>query len=462
MATDYLNTLGVGSGLNTVELGSALVEAERAPKQSSINRRAADAEVQISGTAQLKSALQELQTAFLSLNDSREFNFLTVNNGNTDAVAVSATSAASAGTHLIDVSQLAQRDIYVSDAQASRTADLNAGIAASFSFQVGAGSLQTITLAAGDVTLDNLADEINDLEAGVTAKVIQADSGDYRLFLESDETGTDYAITITDDLFGLSNNQVQAPQDAILSYNGVSITRASNQISDLIEGVTLNLKDTSLTSFTVDVIQDNTLAKEKITSLVTAFNDFNTVMSSLTAVETDDTEGGLLSGDRIVRDIQNKARSILMDEGSSAGDNVKRMSDMGISIDRYGVFQIDDALLTDALTDHYDEVKTFFTADTDDQTTYSPAAKGLSGDLLAQLDEYLKFDGTIARREVTNAKTAAGLLSEEKELDASMASVEERYTKRFTAMNRAIAEMNSLKDYLENQLKNLPFTAGKD
>jgi len=151
-----------------------------------------------------------------------------------------------------------------------------------------------------------------------------------------------------------------------------------------------------------------------------------------------------------------------MDEGSSTGDNVKRMSDMGISIDRYGVFQIDDALLTDALTDHYDEVKTFFTADTDDQTTYSPAAKGLSGDLLAQLDEYLKFDGTIARREVTNAKTAAGLLSEEKELDASMASVEERYTKRFTAMNRAIAEMNSLKDYLENQLKNLPFTSGKD
>jgi len=183
-------------------------------------------------------------------------------------------------------------------------------------------------------------------------------------------------------------------------------------------------------------------------------------MSALTAVETEDSEGGLLSGDRIVRDIQNKARSILMDEGSGAGDNVKRMSDMGISIDRYGVFQIDDALLTDSLTDHYDEVKTFFTADTDDQTTYSPTAKGLSGDLLAQLDEYLKFDGTIARREVTNAKTAAGLLSEEKDLDVSMTLVEERYTKRFTAMNRAIAEMNSLKDYLENQLKNLPFTSG--
>ena len=460
MATDYLNSLGVGSGLNTLELVSALVDAERAPKQSSIDRRASDVEIQISGMAQLKSALQGLQTAFSGLNDAREFNFLTVNNGNTDAVAVSATSAASAGTHLINVSQLAQRDIYVSDAQSSRTTDLNAGLAASFSFQVGTGSLQTINLAAGDVTLDNLADEINDLEVGVTAKVIQADSGDYRLFLESDETGTDYAITITDDLFGLFNNQVQAPQDAILSYNGVSITRASNQISDLIEGVTLNLKDTSLSSFTVDVVQDNTLAKERITSLVTAFNDFNTVMSALTAVETDDAEGGLLSGDRIVRDIQNQARSIFIDEGSSSGENIERMSDMGISIDRYGVFQIDDALLTDALTDHYDEVKSFFTADTNNQTTFSPAAKGLSGDLLAQLDEYLKFDGTVARRELTNAKTAAGLLNEEKELDAAMVSVEERYTKRFTAMNRAIAEMNSLKDYLENQLKNLPFTSG--
>ena len=151
-----------------------------------------------------------------------------------------------------------------------------------------------------------------------------------------------------------------------------------------------------------------------------------------------------------------------MDEGSSTGDNIERMSDMGISIDRYGVFQIDDALLTNALTDHYDEVKSFFTADTDDQTTYSPEVKGLSGDLLAQLDEYLKFDGTISRRELANAKTAAALLSEEKELDESMVSVEERYTKRFSVMNRAIAEMNSLKDYLENQLKNLPFTSGKD
>jgi len=230
----------------------------------------------------------------------------------------------------------------------------------------------------------------------------------------------------------------------------------------LIEGVTLNLKETSLTSFTVDVVQDNTLAKEKISSLVTAFNDFNSVMTALTAVETEDAEGGMLSGDRIVRDIQNKARSIFMDEGSSTGDNIERMSDMGISIDRYGVFQIDDALLTNALTDHYDEVKSFFTADTDDQTTYSPEVKGLSGDLLAQLDEYLKFDGTISRRELANAKTAAALLSEEKELDESMVSVEERYTKRFSVMNRAIAEMNSLKDYLENQLKNLPFTSGKD
>ena len=462
MAIDYLQAFGVGSGLDTVALVNALVEAERAPKQANLNRRASDVEVKISGTAQLKAALQTLESAFSTLNDAQEFNFLSIDNSAPSAVTASLMGSADKGSHVLKVDQLAQRSIFVTSEFASETDDLNAGEPATFSFQLGGGETHSVSLDAGDVSLATLRDKINALNVGVTARTLEVSDGSFRLFLESDQTGVDSEITVVDDLFDIAANQTQQGLDAQITYNGVAISRSSNQVSDVIEGVNLSLTSTTESSFVIDVYQNTQASQNSVLSLVDAFNQFNQTMKTLTATASEDSAGGDFAGDSIVRDIQRKMRSFFIDSGSATGDNITRMSDMGVSIDRNGVFQVDQAKLSSALINHYGEVKSFFTANTDQQSIYDVSAKGLAGDVLTQINEYLKYDGLVSRYELSNARTAAALVSEEKELDTQMTAYEERYVKQFSAMNAAIAEMNSLKDYLDSQLNNMPFTAKKD
>ena len=194
MATDYLAALNSGSGLDTKSIVSALVEAERAGPQSSIDKRTTAVESTISGLGLLKSAMQTLSDAFANLDDAREFNFSSVSSTNTSVLSATLSGATpDVGTHRVVVDTLAARDTRVSDEQTSKTADLNGGVSATFEFTVGSGATQTINLSAGNASLQNLADEINLLDAGATARIVEVSSGRYKLFLESDETGVSNA-----------------------------------------------------------------------------------------------------------------------------------------------------------------------------------------------------------------------------------------------------------------------------
>jgi len=82
--------------------------------------------------------------------------------------------------------------------------------------------------------------------------------------------------------------------------------------------------------------------------------------------------------------------------------------------------------------------------------------------LLKQMEDYLGFNGLIQTRETSNQGKVADLTDDQKALEAKRAASEERYTRQFTTMNKIISEMNSLKDYLDNQLNNMPFTAKND
>ena len=104
----------------------------------------------------------------------------------------------------------------------------------------------------------------------------------------------------------------------------------------------------------------------------------------------------------------------------------------------------------------------FTTAGSDDQSTFSNAVRGFSGDIVKQMQDYLGYNGLVATRLSANSKVAAALADDKSELDSRRTTLEARYTKQFTTMNQIVSEMNSLKDYLDSQLSNLPFTAKND
>ena len=465
-STDYLNTIGAGSGLDTKAIVTAMVNAEKAAPQASIDRRSEDVTADISGVAKVKSALAALQTAFKGLDDKNDFNFATISNSGTAYVKASLDGTlAQSGSYNIEVNSLAKAEMRQSAEFTSTTSDLNAGAAFSFTVQVGSGTAQTVSLAAGGVTLDNAAKAINDLDMGVAAWVVQNAAGKYKLLTQG-PTGAANTVTVTDtnDLFGLNQNsaKVQTATDADVDINGVNVVRSSNNMNDLIPGVSIDLQSTSAQAFNLSVGRDMSAAQAAITKVVTAVNDFETVMKEVTAVKDANGDPGPLKSDAGIKAIRDKLRDFMITDSSTPGTSITSASNMGISVQRDGSFKVDSVKLASALVSNFDDVTKMFSANTNNQTTYGTANRGLAGDMVKQISDYLASSGIIKTREAAYSKTQSTLTSEQQALDTKMAGVEERYTKQFTTMNKIMDEMKNMQKYLESQLENLPFTSNND
>lgn len=466
MAADYLNALGAGSGLDTKSIVSAMVQAEGAAKQASIDRNTAEVEAQISGMGQVKSALSTLKDAFSALDDKNDFNFSAMNNSNPDSVYASYDGTlAQEGTYTLRVSQLAQSEIRQSVVSTDPEVDMNNGKAFSFDIAVGSGATHTINLAVGEVSLDKAAEAINELDIGVSAWVVETTAGKFRLLVQG-PSGAENTVNIDDKntLFGFNKTSsiVQFASDAQLTMNGITITRDSNDVDDLIPGLSLDLVEASNTDVVIAVTKDVAGAQTAITNLVEAYNAFEAVMDEVTAIENSEGETGALRSDSAVRGIQNTLKNLLMGDSSTPGDEIVRLSDMGIELQRNGDFEVDSLKLAEALKDNFSEITKFFSANTNDQSSYSTAEHGMAGDLVNQIEDYLSNRGVVQQKLDTYSDTVQDLEDDQKALDEKLERVEARYTRQFITMNKIMDEMKSMQEYLKGQLDNLPFTANND
>tara|TARA_B100000787_G_C16194715_1_gene299918 strand:+ start:111 stop:1547 length:1437 start_codon:yes stop_codon:yes gene_type:complete len=466
METDYLQALGAGGGFDTKQIVTALVAAEKAGKQSSIDRRTADVDTKLSGMGQLKSALQTLQTSFARVDDKADFNFSSLTNSAPAIVSANfdATSALP-GTYTLTVNQLAKNDVITStqydDISTNRAAPADAS--ASVTIQLGTGSAETVTLAAGATSLNDLVDGINALTANVSARIVETSVGAFRVVVEGPQ-GTSNALTITDTAFGLadSSNKIQTAQNAEVTVNGLLVSSASNQISDVVPGLKLNLMSETTSDVVLSVSRDTSAAKAVINDLVASYNVFEGIIKGLTTSGTVTTEGGALKSDASVTAIREKVRGFLTSDSSSPGATKMSMSDIGVSLQRNGTFKVDDTALSASLTHYYTDITKMFSADTNNQSRYDGASQGIAGDIVHQIASYLAFDGLINTREGSYSNETKYLSVEQSDLDKKMAAIHTRYTQQFSTMSRIMDEMKATQDYLESSLGNLPFTSKND
>ncbi len=465
--TDLVNALGSGAGFDTKKIVTTLVAAEKASSQASIDRKSEDVEAKISGTAQLKSALKALKTAFEVVDDKRDFNFSSLSNTRPEDIYADFNASASVpGTYKLSVGRLAQNDSIRSNAVSSQTADQNGTSGASVVIKIGTGTATTLTLGAGATSLDNLVTGINNLDIGVAARVVEVSTGSYRVIVEGPQ-GSDNALTITDSVFGIttdttaatysSSSKTQTAQNASITVNGLTVTRSSNEVDDLVPGLKLDLMAVTSSDVVLSVSRDTSTAKSAITNLVAAFNAFEATMKELTGAESSTGEAGLLKSDSAVRAIRDKVKAFLTSDSSTPGRNIASMSDMGIAIQRDGTFKINSATFGVAMTSYYDEITKLFSGDTNDQSSYSSASRGIAGDIVTKIDDYLSWDGVITLREASYKTAKTSIVTSQEALDAKMVKVDNRYTKQFSNMSKIMDEMKSMQNYLEQQLSNLPY-----
>jgi flagellar hook-associated protein 2 len=445
---DYINALGAGASFDTKSIVEALVLAERAGAESQITRKVANAESKISALGSAASILGVLKDAAELVNDAKDFNTLSVQNSSTSAIKATVSNSARAGTNSIAVTSIAKEQRSVSGGFNSDIQALNGTGSTGIGITING---TTTNLAVEGATLDSIATAINGAKLGVTAEIINTGSGSngYRLQLVG-TAGASSAFSAT-----LAFETLQSASNAALTVNGVDFTRASNQISDIIPGVTLNLVSTTTSTETISVLRDTTAAKQSILDFIAVYNEATDEFKKL----TNSDEDGALRGDGIFRSMVTQLRSTMINESSSPGTTIKSLSGMGISIDRYGQLTHDEAKIDSALSKNYDDVIGIFSANSNNQSRFSNAAGGVGGDIKKLIERVTASDGYLTTTAASLTTRNAGYAEELKDLDTRMEQVEERYNRQFLVMQQIIEEMNSTKDSLISSLDNLPFTS---
>jgi flagellar hook-associated protein 2 len=343
---------------------------------------------------------------------------------------------------------------------------VNDGAGMTLKLAVDGVAVPDIVLADGDDTPQKMIDAINAANAGVTASLVANAAGSdfpYKIFLTG-PTGAPSKFSLSVDYgagdevivspglnFTASNPVNQVATDAKVKVDGITFTRSNNTLTDVVPGLTFNLKATTTTAAAVDLTRDNTSIKEKLSAMVTAYNDAITIMGEVSNPKsTFETYGATLVGDSTVRSLKQQLRQMVMGPSSTPGSNVGAMWQMGISVNELGVMSIDDTKLDTALTNNYSDVVKTFTGNQNGLTIYSPASGGIAGDAVRKLTKMLGADGILATQSTSatnqNTKHQADLEKLKTRMDALLA----RYQKQFASMDSLVGSVNSQKTSLKS------------
>ena len=461
VTAQIMTTLGAGSGLNITKLAQDLTDVEKAPRQAKIEEAMTATEAKISAYGLISYQVSLLQTAFEGLNDADE---LATNTGSSsdDAVTFSSVDGtAEAGTHSIEVTQLAQEQRNMSDEYSTSDSSLNSGSSFDLNFTIGNTSTSTSTVSVSTDTPAGVVSAINDADIGITASLIDTGiaGANYRIVL-SGENGSEavFSVSSTPDLgFTHPVNTLQSAQDAQLDYNGLTVTRSSNEVSDLISGTTVSLNEVTSSAARLTVTSDQNTLKSGIENVVTVYNDFREIMNTLTKAPQEDVEfSGALQRDlAVARHVMEQVRESLFEDSSTASGDISGLRDIGISINQKGQLTFDEDEYDSAITGSHDDVVMMLTANTTDQNLYGTADKGLAQDIATTLEGLTDSESLLTTRE-TNAETALEDYEVQlAELEERMTAVYDRYLTQFAAMESMMERLNGTKEYLEGQLESL-------
>ncbi len=170
--------------------------------------------------------------------------------------------------------------------------------------------------------------------------------------------------TVPADLLGFAETnftETQSAQDSQVRIDGYPpadwITRSSNTIEDVIHGVTLHLHDTTDDSgIQITLTRDIASVKEKITSMVEAYNLAVDFIKKNTGYDTATEQAGTLMGDYIVSTIKSQLLTPLVSRTNGFVEDIDEYlmaGQIGLELDRDGLLNFDTTVFDEAVANDY-------------------------------------------------------------------------------------------------------------
>lgn len=332
----------------------------------------------------------------------------------------------------------------IADNGGTTAKDLNILSDSSTTTSVNGSFEKTITTDAND-TLSSVQQKINALGFGVTASIISDGSGDspYHLSLNAINSGRDGRVTIDAGTTQLGTRNLVAAQDAAVYVGGgggaqpLLVTSQTNQITNIIPGVTVNLLGVSSQPVSLNVTSDPSAIATQLTQFTSTFNDMVDKISTLTSFDTTTNTGALLLGDSTVQNIQSTVYNMLNTVVS--GGKYRTMADIGLSITG------DSDGSTPHLAFDADKFNAAFAADPQSvQNLFNQAQNGLAWSVDKSITKLIDpVDGAITLENQTLTQRTQQFQDSIDQLNDQLAQKKARLQEQFNNMESVLAGLQS-------------------
>ena len=331
-----------------------------------------------------------------------------------------------------------------------------------------------MTINVGDVstsidykegmTLEDLRDTINNddtLKDVAVANIVKESDGKYRLVINpiGDEDGKDVSISdndsgldsgITDNATNTSGSmdEVQQARDATFTYNGIGLTRSSNDIDDIIVGVDIKLLEDD-GSANISITQDTQAMKDELQNFVNGYNSMTKELNDMTLADVDEGKVGIFNGDSSLRNLGREITKIII----GTDDKGNSLVQYGLDLNEDGTLSFNASDFDNKISKDPKGVQDFFTGNTTFDTYDNEViTDGVFDKLDAKLKGYVGSNGTFT-------VLGDGLRTEHKSLennyDRSLALLNARYdtmTQQFIDYDAIISNLNNQFASLQQQI----------
>ena len=289
------------------------------------------------------------------------------------ALSMTVGNGAATGDHTLQVSQIGTAQKVIGTSQSSQTSAL--GYSGTFSLGLSGRATAGVTITS-TMSLQDIVDTINAQASAtnVQASIVQVSTGSYEMVLTGTKDAADitYSSSSGDDILkklgvtgssGSFSDVLQSAQPAKFTLDGISMTRDTNDITDVLTGVTFNLLQPTPRGATLNISigTDTSQIQSALTTLVTNYNAYRDAVIAQGGANSDGTasSSAVLFGDGTMRDITSQLESAL---NSTVGGLT--MADLGLSFNNKNELQLDTSTLSGVLSTNLSGVTTLLSAQT--------------------------------------------------------------------------------------------------
>lgn len=444
-----LSSLGLGSqGALSYDIIDKLKKVDEDTIIKPIESKISSDQQKEDALAKLTTLLASLKGAASTLSYDNIYSKVT-----TDTVGTSVVATAQDGVTpqniSINVANIATNDVQESTSFDQKTSTFTDG-ADTLEFKLANGKSFSIDVDENTTILE-LEEMINDNSNGTMSASILNVGGDtpYKLILKSTDTGADNAITVSSTGGGSAANDLgfatvgSGAQDANFTFNGVNITRSTNDISDLVAGVDIELVDTGKT--TIKISNDTDSLKEGVKSFISAYNDLIDNLNETTKYDIATKKQGIFQGVSQIRGIKYDIDSIVFNYDRSGVS----LADFGITQNSTGHLELDESLFDNKVQTDPNAIKDYFEGGSETHP---------SDGLFVKLNDKLKSTFMDSNSEIKLYKNYLddNLKSLKEQKDLQTQKIENKYkilARKFAAYDNIISTFNAQSQTLQMQIQ---------